>query len=449
MNNQRRFNNLRNSSKDDETFEKIKNRTAANNFNNSNFNSSYSNTDEELEQFDESLDQQQSTINDSKLEQELENSGNKEKDNKNTAKEAVFDLTRRAIDIILKIKIRNASILGFSIFFGICIFLVLVVFSFHNLDFSITRGNTTDYIEGNQDFDDIYDYLVYINVCGSEDSVSDCKKTAGGKFFIKFQKVVEDAKKACNNNFSKPCGVELNIPLMFETLSYYKTDKEMVTRENVLNDIDDLALGMSEWVKEICTKTYRNGKTEVLTHDQYYHISYNKYVSFLKFGTTSTHPNYSGQPLIVDRGDCDNLSAAVFPEANPIDNSNTEFEVPTDGSTRSEIVKYALQFVGNPYVYGGTSLTNGIDCSAFIMKVYENFGYSLPRTSEAQSTVGTSIDISEILPGDLIYYGGHIAIYIGNDQVVHASNSKPYPQGGIKVSKATYRTPLSIRRVIN
>ena len=98
----------------------------------------------------------------------------------------------------------------------------------------------------------------------------------------------------------------------------------------------------------------------------------------------------------------------------------------------SSVVDYATQFVGNPYVWGGTSLTNGADCSGFVQSVYANFGVSLPRTSYAQ-------------PGDLICYGGHVAIYMGNGQIVHASNS----QDGIKISNdATYRTIVSVRRLV-
>lgn len=115
----------------------------------------------------------------------------------------------------------------------------------------------------------------------------------------------------------------------------------------------------------------------------------------------------------------------------------------------SSVVDYATQFVGNPYVYGGTSLTGGADCSGFVQSVYSNFGVSLPRTSYEQMNAGYEVSYSDAQPGDLICYGGHIAIYMGNGQIVHASNSAPYPAGGIKVSdNAAYRTILSVRRVM-
>lgn len=110
---------------------------------------------------------------------------------------------------------------------------------------------------------------------------------------------------------------------------------------------------------------------------------------------------------------------------------------------RQAVVDFALQFEGNPYVYGGTSLTNGADCSGFTQSVYAQFGYSLPRTSYEQQNWGTEVSYADAQPGDLICYGGHVAIYMGNGQIVHASNS----QDGIKISNdATYRTILSVRR---
>lgn len=113
--------------------------------------------------------------------------------------------------------------------------------------------------------------------------------------------------------------------------------------------------------------------------------------------------------------------------------------------TRRDLVNYALKFVGNPYVWGGTSLTHGVDCSGFTMKVYGKFGISLPHHAASQACRGTGISASEMRPGDLVFYsngGGinHVALYIGNRQVVHASN----PSTGIKISTYNYRTPAKI-----
>lgn len=119
--------------------------------------------------------------------------------------------------------------------------------------------------------------------------------------------------------------------------------------------------------------------------------------------------------------------------------------VPTEGSENGiSVVEYAVQFVGNPYVWGGSSLTNGADCSGFTMKVYENFGVSLPHSSSAQRKQGYAVEgLENAQPGDLICYSGHVAIYMGDGMIVHASNKKD----GIKISKATYRKILAIRRI--
>ena len=119
------------------------------------------------------------------------------------------------------------------------------------------------------------------------------------------------------------------------------------------------------------------------------------------------------------------------------------YQNPT-GSSGSDVVKFAMQFVGNPYVYGGTSLTNGADCSGFVMSVYNNFGVSLPHSSAADRNVGAAVNgIENAQPGDIVCYSGHVGICAGNGQLVHASTSKT----GIIVSSATYRPILSIRRI--
>lgn len=117
--------------------------------------------------------------------------------------------------------------------------------------------------------------------------------------------------------------------------------------------------------------------------------------------------------------------------------------------TGAAVVNYACQFVGNPYVYGGNSLTNGTDCSGFIKLVYGHFGVSLPRSSGAMQSVGRAVPYSQAMPGDIICYSGHVALYMGGGQIVHASNSAPYPKGGIKISpNAAYQTILTVRRVL-
>lgn len=118
--------------------------------------------------------------------------------------------------------------------------------------------------------------------------------------------------------------------------------------------------------------------------------------------------------------------------------------------TRVEMVEYAKQFLGNPYVWGGTSLTKGTDCSGFTMGIYKHFGISLPHSSRAQAGYGTKVSLSDAKPGDLVFYssGGsinHVAMYIGNGQVIHASTKKT----GIKISNVSYRSVKTVRRIIN
>ena len=114
----------------------------------------------------------------------------------------------------------------------------------------------------------------------------------------------------------------------------------------------------------------------------------------------------------------------------------------TGSGTGTDIANYALQFVGNPYVAGGTSLTEGCDCSGFTQSVYSHFGISIPRSSYAQSSGGQEVAYESAQAGDIIYYGGHVAIYIGNDQIVHASTAST----GIKISSAFYRSIITVRR---
>ena len=110
---------------------------------------------------------------------------------------------------------------------------------------------------------------------------------------------------------------------------------------------------------------------------------------------------------------------------------------------RQAVVDYACQFIGNPYVWGGTSLTNGADCSGFVQSVYAHFGVSLPRTSSAQRSAGYEVSYSEAQPGDIICYNGHVGIYVGDGQIVNAQD----PAHGIGISSATYTSILTVRRI--
>lgn len=138
-----------------------------------------------------------------------------------------------------------------------------------------------------------------------------------------------------------------------------------------------------------------------------------------------------------------NSSAASSNKKNNTTSSNSG-SASTGSGSGSAVVNYACQFVGNPYVWGGTSLTNGADCSGFIMSVYAHFGVSLPHSSSAMRGVGREVSVSDMQPGDIVCYSGHVAIYMGGGQIVHASS----PSTGIKISgNVHYKTILTVRRI--
>ena len=171
------------------------------------------------------------------------------------------------------------------------------------------------------------------------------------------------------------------------------------------------------------------------------------YEAFLKAEVESSYPDLRKRsPLSGENGAAGATGGGTFENYAGTNGLAPVYEGNTMGE---QIVNYALQFVGGKYVYGGSDLSSGVDCSGFTMRIYEKFGISLPHSSGDQQKYGTPVaSLSAAQPGDLICYGGHVAIYIGNNQIVHASNSKAYPAGGIKVgNNANYRSIVTIRRL--
>lgn len=135
-------------------------------------------------------------------------------------------------------------------------------------------------------------------------------------------------------------------------------------------------------------------------------------------------------------------SSGSSSESAPSGGESKSYSAPS-GSNGQAVANYACQFVGNPYVAGGTSLTNGADCSGFVMSVYGAFGIGLPHSSSAMRSCGYEVSLTDAQPGDIVCYSGHVGIYVGNGTIVHAST----PSSGIKYSNVSYRSPICVRRI--
>ncbi len=142
-----------------------------------------------------------------------------------------------------------------------------------------------------------------------------------------------------------------------------------------------------------------------------------------------------------------NSSSSSSNKTSTSSSSSSSSSTPSNASLGQQIADKACEYVGGKYVYGGNSLTSGVDCSGFVQQIHKLFGISTPRSSGDIRYGGKGVSWEDKLPGDVICYSGHVAIYIGNNQICHASNSAPYPKGGIKISSpANYRTVLAVRR---
>lgn len=187
-----------------------------------------------------------------------------------------------------------------------------------------------------------------------------------------------------------------------------------------------------------------NKKVTVLdeTLEGWYKVQYGSYVGYVAKQYVKVETAYNYAESKEEEAARKAAEAAKQPQSKP-SSYDKNYRVQGD-SMGHQVVNYGLQFLGNPYVWGGTSLTNGADCSGFVMKVYEAFGVKLPHSSYKLRTVGYAVSAADVQPGDIICYSGHVAIYMGDGMIVHASNRKD----GIKITyNWKYKQVLAIRRI--
>ena len=399
------------------------------------------------------------------------------------SQEADDTLKKELTDIVLK-KILTKKII---IVMGISLLVILLLIIFVLIATTVkddeseinTSNEVIGVITGEMTYEEITDYLVYMGICrhltNESEEKKECMESGFGKFILEFKNVYEGYQQYLDKDENP---IELDVPLIMETISYNRSDNDLVALlstnsglDKVKNELYELAEAQVEHIQEYGDYYYYSNGQCYLKKDQligkpYYRISDDKYISYLKYG--KVHENYSNKvrmydavihPESTDKCIPEDMGYSppstmryvgkeVTEEITDNDTSNNENNNVEGSGIGTEIANYALQFVGNPYVWGGTSLTNGADCSGFTMKIFEHFGVTLPHYSLDQANYGKDIgtDVSNAIPGDLIVYKHkHVAIYIGNNKIVHAASAKT----GIKVStKADYKSILSIRRLV-
>ena len=194
-----------------------------------------------------------------------------------------------------------------------------------------------------------------------------------------------------------------------------------------------------EWVKVKVDDDYGYVSADYVTVKEVFHHA--KTVAAVKAAKAAALKAASRS--VADGNTDSSSSSSSSSSGSSSSSSSSSYSAPSGGSG-SSVASFACQFVGNPYVWGGTSLTNGADCSGFVMSVYRNFGVSLPHSSYADRSVGRAVSTSDMQPGDIVCYSGHVALYIGGGRIVHASNARD----GIKISNCSYRSIVAVRRVL-
>lgn len=394
-------------------------------------------------------------------------------------------------------------IVGVAASFVLLFVVIITVVILSNSSMDGNREMLEEYVRGDYTEEQLCHYLKNNGYISQEEN---CEDTSAFQFFVSLKELVKEyeANYAINR-------FQVNTELLYESLFYFSADQEaydQLTKEEIRNLIE----ASLEEIEESCViKTY-NEKEQTCTKKKYvytlYEFSLNKYISYLKYGTTSTHPNYgnnkdnagrngksvaricgtgtntdyifgygfvntSSSPL-VENSNCPNDPVTEedykklpitetsleqlntyggVPKYSHIYEGGSVVESPPIGEVvgngkGADIAAYALQFVGNPYVWGGTSLTNGADCSGFVQKVYEHFGIKLNRHSGDQAKQGKKVacNLDSLKAGDLIFYDNpvsHVALYIGDGKMVHAKGLKynitidkyDYSRKGINVCK--------------
>ena len=246
-----------------------------------------------------------------------------------------------------------------------------------------------------------------------------------------------------NNGWSK---VDYNGQTGYIKSDYLTTTKPQVTESNQTSSSSNTSSSKSD-IEEVKETVYATAGVNIRAKAS---ADADKIGTLAAGGSiTRTGKTSSGWSRVDYNGQTGYIKSDYLTTTKPTVTSNTTASSTSSSSSLGQqIADFAVQYVGYPYVYGGNSLTNGVDCSGFTQQVYLHFGYSIPRRASIQATVGTSVAISDLQPGDLVFYGdsegvGHVVIYIGNGKVVHAST----PSSGIKYSTATYRNVLSVRRI--